>query len=103
MRITESQLRKIIKEEAARAKRKHLNEEFGQGVGAVSAEMQAAIDMICDGWKQQFNPSDPSMDAAGGRGAWDAQCEAACEDLADLVESLIMKTESALHNGEYYR
>jgi hypothetical protein len=99
MRITQAQLRKIIKEEAARAKGKRLNEELGMGAG--SAELQTALDVICDGWKAQFDPGDPSMDAAGGRPAWDAQCEAACEELGAKIEELVMQIEDDLYNGDY--
>ena len=99
MRITQAQLRKIIKEEAARMKRGRMNEELGYGAG--SAELQTALDIICDGWKGQFDPGDPSMDAAGGRPAWDKQCEAACEDLGKRIEALIFEIEDDLHNGDY--
>ena len=99
MRITESQLRKIIKEEAARMKGKRMNEELGYGAG--SAELQTALDVICDGWKSQFDPGDPSMDAAGGRPVWEKQCEAACEELGTKIEELVMQIEDDLYNGDY--
>jgi hypothetical protein len=103
MRITQAQLRKIIKEEAARMKGKRMNEGLGY-YGAGSAELQTALDAICDGWKSHFYPGDPSMDAAGGRPgrpAWDAQCEAACEDLGTKIEELVMQIDDDLHKGDY--
>ena len=96
MRITQAQLRKIIKEEAARMKGKRMNEGLGQVVG--SAELQTALDVICDAWKAQIDPGDPSMDAA----TWDKQCNLACEHLANSIEELIMRTEDDLYNGDYY-
>jgi hypothetical protein len=41
------------------------------------------------------------MDAAGGRPAWEKQCEAACEDLGTKIEELVMQIEDDLHNGDY--
>ena len=99
MRITQAQLRKIIKEEAARMKRGRMNEGLGQGVG--SAELQTALDVICDGWKAQLDPGDPVMASGAAQMDWQAQCEAACEDLGKRIEALIFEIEDDLHNGDY--
>jgi hypothetical protein len=98
MKITASQLRKIIAEEVKKVK---LKESVGMGLG--SAEMQTMLDVVCDGWKSQFDPTDPSMDASGGKPVWEAQCDAACEVLSEKIEELIMQVEEDLHLGQFYR
>ena len=95
MKITASQLRRIIKEEV-----KKVQATMGP-VG--SAELQTMLDVVCDDWKSQFDPADPSMDAAGGKSVWEAQCEVACEDLGMKIEELIMQVADKLHNGEYFK
>ena len=97
MKITTQQLRKIIAEEVKRA-------QLAEGAGGVgSAELQTMLDVVCDSWKMQFDSSDPSMDAAGGKSAWEAQCEMACERLGEKIEEVIMQVdESDLHDGEFY-
>ena len=98
MKITTQQLRKIIVEEVKKAT---LKEELGYGTG--SAELQTMLDAVCDGWKAQFDPKDPSMDASGGKPVWEAQCEAACEVLGGKIEELIMQVEEDLHLGQFYK
>jgi len=95
MKITAQQLRKIIAEEVKRATPK---EELGYGTG--SAELQTMLDVVCDGWKSQFDPEDPSIDTSGGKPAWDAQCDYACEVLGKKIEELMMQVEEALHRGD---
>ena len=97
MKISRAQLKKIIAEEVKRAR---LVEDVGMGMG--SAELQPMLDVVCDGFKGQFDPADPSMDASGGRAVWDAQCEAACEVLGEKVTELIMQIEEDLHLGQFY-
>lgn len=97
MKITASQLRKIIAEEVKKVK---LKESVGMSPG--SAEMQTMLDVVCDGWKSQFDPKDPSMDASGGKPVWEAQCDAACEVLGEKIEELIMQVEEDLHLGQFY-
>lgn len=89
MKITPAQLRRIIKEEVAKI----------SSPGA--AELQVALDTICDDWLAQFDESDPTMIELG-RDAWANQVEAACDDLHKKVIELIRNTEQALYNGEYY-
>jgi len=93
MKITASQLRKIIAEEVKKVK---LKESVGMGPG--SAEMQTMLDVVCDGWKSQFDPKDPS----GGKPVWEAQCETACEVLGEKIEELIAQVEEDLHLGQFY-
>jgi len=97
MKITTAQLKQIIAEEIKRAQ---LTEEIGMGTG--SAELQTMLDVVCDGWKSQFDPKDPSMDASGGKAVWEAQCDAACEVLGEKIEELIMQVEEDLHLGQFY-
>jgi hypothetical protein len=98
MKITSQQLRKIIAEEVKRAT---LKEELGYGTG--SAELQTMLDVVCDGWKSQFDPMDPSMDASGGKQVWEAQCDEACVVLGEKIEELIMQVEEDLHLGQFYK
>ena len=98
MKITTNQLKQIIREEVSKVRR--INEVSAGPVG--SAELQTLLDAVCDGWKSQFDSSDPSMDAAGGKSAWEAQCEMACERLGEKIEEAIMQVESDLHDGQFY-
>ena len=97
MKITATQLKKIIAEEIKRAQ---LTEEIKMGVG--SAELKTMLDVVCDDWKSQFDPMDPSMDASGGKQVWEAQCDAACEVLGEKIDELIMQVEEDLHTGQFY-
>jgi hypothetical protein len=95
MKITAAQLKKIIAEEIKKAT---LTEDVGMGVG--TAELQTMLDVVCDGWKSEFNPEDPIM-ASQGKDVWDEQCEFACKNLGDEIEQLIRETGYAVHRGEY--
>ena len=98
MKITTSQLKKIIAEEVKKA---IIGEAMEAGpVG--SAELQTMLDVVCDGFKAQFDPSDPSMDASGGKAVWEQQCETACEVLGEKISELIMQVEEDLHLGQFY-
>lgn len=97
MKITAQQLKKIIAEEIKRATLKEYVLDHGTG----SAELQTMLDVVCDGWKSQFDPQDPSMDASGGKPAWDAQCDSASEYLGEKIEELVMQVEEQLHRGEF--
>ena len=59
------------------------------------------LDVICDGWKSQFDPMDPSMNASG-KPVWEARCDAACEVLGEKIDELIMQVEEDLHTGQFY-
>lgn len=95
MNITIQQLKKIISEEI---KKSYLKEEIGMGPG--SAELQTYLDIVCDGWKSQFDPNDPSM-ASEGKEAWDAQCDEASETLGEKIEESFMQTEESLYQGQF--
>jgi hypothetical protein len=96
MKLTATQLRRIIAEEV---KRVTLKEDYV----TVPTELQTMLDAVCDGWKSQFDPKDPSMDASGGKQVWEAQCEAACEVLGEKIEELMMQVEEDLHLGQFYK
>jgi hypothetical protein len=105
MKITATQLKQIIAEEIKRAQ---LTEEQGGGGNPelYSSVISSVLGTICDEFKSQFDPMDPSMDAAGGRQVWEAQCDAACEPggvLDEKIEAIIMQAEEDLHSGKYYR
>ena len=97
MKLTTAQLKQIIAEEIKKA---HLTEDVGMGTG--SAELQTMLDVVCDGFKAQFDPKDPSMDASGGKAVWEQQCETACEVLGEKIQELIMQVEEDLHLGQFY-
>jgi hypothetical protein len=99
MKLNLSQLKQIIKEEVQKAT---LKEELASR-STGSAELQTLLDVVCDGWKAQFDPQDPSMDASGGKPVWNAQCDEACEILGEKIEELIMKFEEDLHLGQFYK
>ena len=93
MKLTTAQLKQIIAEEIKRAQ---LTEEIGMGTG--SAELQTMLDVVCDGWKSEFDPETHKRDT---RESWDEQCEFACKNLGDKIEELIRETGYAVHRGEY--
>lgn len=93
MKLTTAQLKQIIAEEIKRAQ---LTEEIGMGTG--SAELQTMLDVVCDGWKSEFDPEIHKRDT---RESWDEQCEFACKNLGDKIEDLIRETGYAVHRGEY--
>ncbi len=97
MKITTQQLKQIIAEEIKRATLKEYVLDYGTG----SAELQTMLDVVCDGWKSQFDPQDPSMDASGGKPAWEKQCDFACEVLGEKITELVMEIEEKLHRGEF--
>ena len=98
MKITATQLKKIITEEIKRAVMNEAGETGPRDWDAI----QPMLDVICDGWKSQFDPMDPSMDASGGKPVWEAQCDAACEVLGEKIDELIMQVEEDLHTGQFY-
>ena len=102
MKITAAQLKQIITEEIKRAAGSGARLRQTPQIPAV----KTMLDAICDDWKSEFDPMDPSMDAAGGRQVWEAQCDEACEPggvLDEQIEAIIMQAEEDLHSGKYYR
>ena len=97
MKITATQLKKIIAEEIKRAQ---LDEQIM--LASSSAKLETLLDVVCGDWKSQFDPMDPSMDASGGKPVWEAQCDAACEVLGEKIDELIMQVEEDLHTGQFY-
>jgi hypothetical protein len=102
MKITAAQLKQIIAEEIKRAQ---LIEEQGGGGNPelYSSVISSVLGTVCDEFKSQFDPMDPSMDASGGKQAWEAQCDEACVVLGEKIEQLIMQVEEDLHLGQFYR
>ena len=101
MKITATQLKQIIAEEIKRAQ---LTEKHGGGGNhaVYSSAISSALEAVCDEFKSQFDPMDPSMDASGGNQVWEAQCDEACEVLSQKFEELIMQVEEDLHLGKFY-
>ena len=98
MKITATQLKKIIAEEIKRAVMNEAGETGPRDWDAI----KPMLDLICDGWKSQFDPMDPSMDASGGKPVWEAQCDEACVVLGEKIDELIMQVEEDLHTGQFY-
>ena len=102
MKITSAQLKQIIAEEIKRA----VMNEADETSRSVSSAIQTMLDVVCGDWKSQFDPMDPSM-RASGKQVWEAQCDAACEVLAQKIkerkiDELIMQVEEDLHTGQFY-
>ena len=99
MKITTTQLKQIISEEI---KKVRLTEQVGTEPGSV--ELQTLLDVICEGWKSQFNPDVHKGNPRRGldaRSSWDEQCEYACKSLGEKIEELIMETGYSVHRGEW--
>ena len=98
MKLTTAQLKQIIAEEIKKA---HLTENVGMGTG--SAELQTMLDVVCDGFKAQFDTSvgKKAVRLYRGKDVWDQQCETACEVLGEKIQELIMQVEEDLHNGRF--
>ena len=102
MKITAAQLKQIIAEEIKRAQ---LTEEQGGGGNPelYSSVISSVLETVCDEFKSQFDPMDPSMDASGGKQVWEAQCDEACEVLGEKIKELIIQVEEDLHLGQFYK
>lgn len=99
MKITTAQLKQIISEEI---KKVRLTEEVGTEPGSV--ELQTLLDVICDDWKSQFDPSKHKGDPRKGldsRSQWNSQCEFACKSLGEDIEELIREKGYSVHRGEW--
>lgn len=101
MKITASQLRKIISSEVsrslkeARVKPEPLD-DFGHG-GGLTFE---ALEEIQSDWEGNFDAGDPSM-AASGKSGWAAQCEAARNELERLWADAYNTVQDRLLDGWY--
>ena len=100
MRITKSQLQKIIREEKARLQAKKLHENDIMSLGAGGTTMQMALDEIRQSWYGIFSADDPSMEAVGLSG-WHAQVDAAVDSLAEQFVNTFEEVDEALMNGDY--
>lgn len=96
MKITASQLKKIIAEEISKIR---MDEAVSPGpVG--SAELQTMLDVVCDDWKSQFDSDDPVMYS---KAVWDDQCDEACDVLGEKIQELILQFGNDLHDGKFYK
>lgn len=105
MRLTPTQLRRIIEEEVRKVT--VLKEDGGPLESEISntqhaVELARAVSTINTDWGSDFNPSDPSM-AEVGEDAWFEQVDRAAEDLTASIAKAYNDVYSRLHNGEYYR
>jgi len=104
MRITKSQLQRIIREEKARIRASKLNEglesENLMRMGAGGAAMQTALDEIRQDWYGMYDEGDPSMVGVGLTG-WQAQVDSAVESLAEKIVNAFEEVDEGLVNGDY--
>ena len=101
MKVTQSQLRSIIKQEVRRLSEvmsPEPIEDFGHGGGAVFG----ALEEIQQDWEVNFDEGDPSM-AAAGAGAWSEQCAAARADLEAKWAAAYNEVQEKLLSGEYFK
>lgn len=73
--------------------------EVGGSTGNI--DLHVIRDQWADEMKMRFDPSDPSMEAAG-QDAWDDQVEAAASELWDEFTRVMDDVEQKLINGEYF-
>lgn len=100
MRITESQLRKIIRQEARRL-RESLDHENLKSIPA-GATYATALDETAADWYDRWSPEDPSM-APMGQAGWNAQVDAAIDSLEEAIINAFEEAEAGLMNGDYAR
>lgn len=98
MRVTESQLRKLIRTEVVR--RLHEGSLGGDTRGQIMF-IQDCIETVREQWVDMYNEGDPSMEALGEQ-AWQEQVEQACEALEEKWLADLNEVFQALTNGEYY-
>jgi hypothetical protein len=100
MKISKSQLQKIIREEKARVQAKKLNENDMMRLGTAGAAMQTALDEIRQDWYGMYDEGDPSMIGVGLAG-WQAQVDSAVESLAEQIVNAFEEVDEGLVNGDY--
>jgi hypothetical protein len=95
MKLTASQLRKIIAEETKKALR-----EGATDGGNWNSVVDAAVTAFYDA-APTYDRNDPSMRANGPTG-WSEQLEGAAEDFRNEVGIALDKIVEKLHNGDYF-
>ena len=95
MKLTSTQLRKIIAEEVAAA----VEEAEGSGGNDMNSVVDAALTAFYDA-APQYDADDPSMRGPGPSG-WDEQVEGAAEDFRNELSALLDRIMDKLYAGEY--
>lgn len=116
VKIDAKTLRQIITKEAKRLTVERLNEAphrtpsnlaSPDTVKLVSKIETAIFEAAYEHFVDMFDSEDPSMEAAGGRVAWEAQCDEAAnalaEDLTNELERVARQVHANLVDGEYRR
>lgn len=98
MKITASQLRKIIKEETAKV----IKENSLMAAGPGSAAFAQGIDEAAAEWEGRYSEDDPVI-GEYGEDAWYEQVMAAKEDLENKILAAYNEVDDKLSKGEYYR
>lgn len=100
MRITQAQLRRIIREERARL-REEFDPEQLRGMGAGGAAMQTAINEIRGEW-MMIGEADPDMAMRpGGYAGWEQQVNEAISSLTEQIMNTVNEVEDGLINGDF--
>jgi len=97
MKLTATQLKKIIAEEVRRARG---GSRLSEGPSEVITQLDALVETLRDAWSGAYDDSDPSM-AAGGRDRWIDQVDVAVEELARLLGEAVSDVERRLYDGEF--
>lgn len=92
MKITSSQLRRVIAEEVRR--------RLSEGPAEVAKAEDAWVDAIQEAWQGAYDSTSPSM-AAVGPEAWESQVEEAVAELVDRHAKLVAEIEDKLWGGQY--
>lgn len=100
MRITRTQLQRIIREERARL-REGFDPQQLMSIGAGGAAMTTAIDELRGDW-MMMGEADPDMAMRpGGLAGWEEQVDAALGSLAEQIVNAVNEVEEGLINGDY--
>lgn len=97
MKLTATQLRKIIAEEVAAARGGRRLSEAAEDVGLAASQF---VDLTAASWADSYDDADPVM-AHAGQDAWDAQVDAARAELDERMEEVLRDVEDKLFGGAY--
>lgn len=105
MKITKTQLQRIIREERARLRGRRLNESFNSEqlmrMGTGGAAMATAVDELRGDW-MGLGQADPDMAMRpGGHAGWELQVDEAISSLVEQIMNAVDEVEEGLINGDY--
>lgn len=100
MKLSATQLRKIISEEISSTLKKSRPLREGASDTNMNDVVDAALSAFYDA-VPQYDKNDPSMRANGETG-WSEQVEGAAEDFRNELGVLLDKIMEKLYNGDYF-